>query len=121
MIRCVIEYDPRFYDPQPMDFCWLMESIIGLIFAEEMDGVDVRLRTFQDGDESTFPMFITIDGDEHVIGSVQDGLQSLADVVHAAIEDRCRQFPTGTQPLPEFRVWVRTQPGATSDPGTTER
>lgn len=117
MIKVTVEFDPKMYDARQQDFSWLIEAIVGKVFSEEMDNVDVRIHEFQAGDESTFPMFITVDGDEHDIRcyGTRD-FKALADVFHAAVEDGCRHYPTGTKPLPDFRVWVRSQPGGVSDP-----
>lgn len=130
MITILIEYYPSAFDPEnryedpassPPDgtvaFTELMEAIAGEVFQEELDHVDVRLYELTRRDETSFPMMITVDGDTtEVRAHDQRSLMALADQFHAAVEDRCRMFPTGSTPLPEFRVWVRSQPGAVSDP-----
>lgn len=82
------------------------ESIVGLVFAEEQERVDIRIRPFGAFDQFEEPLFITIDVTDHEM--------------HHDPEDLCKQFIVHfgahfdayfSLPL-SIRVWVRRISGS---------
>lgn len=82
------------------------ESIVGLVFSEQQERVDVRIRPFGAFDQFEEPLFVTIDVDDREM--------------HHAPEDLCKQFMAHfsahfdayfSHRIP-IRVWVRRITGS---------
>ena len=111
MIRVRVEYDPRFFAVRENALIEIRESIepiVGLVFEEELDHVDVRMRRYDPLDEFSVPMFVTIDiEDDHVRRTSSE----YNDLFRAHFDAHLR----GTlEPIP-FRVWIRQVRGSFSD------
>lgn len=99
-----------------------VEAIVGLVFQEALDRVDVRIKAFGPYDEYEEPVFITVDFD------TQNLPPRLGDLeLYEGAKRMCQEFLAhfGTHIdayLPEhirFRVWVRRINGSFAETATT--
>jgi hypothetical protein len=115
MITITIEYEdvhvginekPTFDDIALRELSESCEAIVGLVFAEELDRVDVRLRPFGPYDQYDEPLFITIDIEEKEMVlnpelTCEQFITHFSTHINACLNDK----------LP-FRVWVRRISGS---------
>lgn len=83
-----------------------IEAITGLVFSEELDRVDVRVRPFGPYDQYDEPLFITIDVEEE---EMHNPPQALADQFGVHLNQVLTAI---TNKNITFRVWVRRIVGA---------
>lgn len=89
-----------------LDLSGNIEAIVGLVFAEELDHVDVRFRPFGPHDQYDEPLFITIDVEDE---EMHNPPQALADQFGVHLNAVLTAF---TNTNITFRVWVRRIVGA---------
>lgn len=96
-----------FDDIALVEFRDAAESIVGLVFAEEQDRVDIRIRPFGPFDQFEEPLFITIDVTEDELPFARAECLAEQFVVHFGTHIDAH-LP-GHVP---FRVWVRRITGS---------
>lgn len=117
MIVVTIEHAPSLaleYDTlgELADAC---EAIVGLVFAEEQDHVDVRVRYFGAHDRYEEPLFITVDvEDEELIHDPQSLAYQF--IVHFGTH-----LDAYTSQHVPFRLWVRRITGSYVESGPIKR
>ena len=100
--RLPIVQIPYFYDESLFGLRDVTESVVGDVFSEEQDRVEVRMVPFGLHDNTERPLFFTIDVSE--------------DTVHHDLDGLAKQFIVEMKnlipDLPPFRVWVRRISGS---------